>query len=453
MLGAAAAVLVSACSSNRDPTPTPTPTPTPSPTPSPTPTPTPAGFIGAAFAGTNKIAGNSIAAFGRLADGTLTPGTEYPTGGNGGVFAAPNNLTDPLISADSVIAVDTRFVLAVNAGSNTITAFRINSDFTLTMVGLAPTSGVGPNSIAHYQGVVYVTNVDADGTFTGPPDQSGNVTGFRLDLMTGVLTPIAGSTRALGVRPSDIEFAPDGRHIVISGVNAGSAALAGGSTAQLTSFEVMADGNLSAARLAETASTLPGNAAQRNLPTSIGIEIVDRGSARIVIVTEAREFQPDGSPGMLAMFQTGSVSTWRLNADGTFTPLSLDVPTGPVPTGGPTSACWVVVSPDRATFFVASASGATISSYRLNQDGTISLIDGRAASGVAAVPNSPDMNANADGFIEIAISSDGRYLYQLVGAKGTIAVYRIGEDGASLTLIQQVTALLPTRNAQGLVIV
>lgn len=428
-------------------------TPAPSPSPSPTPTPSPTGFLGAVYVGTNRTDTNTIAAFGRAANGMLTPIAEYSTGGRGGVFAGPGNLTDPLISEDSVLAVDNRYVLAVNAGSNTVSVMRINADFSLTMVGSAASGGVGPNSIAYRNGLVYVTNVDVDGVFTGPPDQSGNVTAFRFDLGSGSLTPIAGSTRSLGVRPSDVEVSNDGRHIVVTGVNAGSALLAGRSTAQLTSFGIAADGNLSASSLATTASTLPGNAAGRNLPTSIGFEIVELGGEQVVVVTEAREFQPDGSPGMLAMFQTGSASSWRLNVSGSFTPVSLDVPTGPLPTGGPTSACWVVVSPDRNTFWTASASGAAISSFRLNLNGTIALLNGRAASGVAAVPSSPNMNANADGFIEIAISADGRFVYELSGAQAAVNVYQVGADGSSLTLTQRTTGLLPMRNIQGMVTV
>jgi len=401
----------------------------------------------------NQPDANSVVAFGREANGMLTRIGEYATGGRGGVFAGPGNLTDPLISADSIVVVDNRYLLAVNAGSNTISVLRINADFSLSTVGTAPTQGVGPNSIAYRQGLVYVSNVDGDGLFTGPPDQSGNLTGFRLDLATGALAPIAGSTRALGLRPANVEFSPDGRHLVVSAVNAGSSMLAGRSPAQLTSYGVTADGNLSAGPLDTAASTLAGNAARRNLPTTIGIEIVERGGARIVIATEAREFQPDGSPGMLPMFQTGSVSTWRLNDNGSFTALSQDVPTGPVPTGGPTSACWVVVSPDRNYFWVSSASGAAISSYRLNQDGTIALLNGRAASGVAAVPNSPNMNAMADGFIEIAISADGRFIYQLVGAQAAIDVFQVGADGSSLTRLERETGLPPRRNIQGLVTV
>lgn len=286
------------------------------------PTPTPAALTGAIYAGTNKLDGNSIAVFTRDANGMLAPLAEYLTGGLGGVFDGANDGLDPLISEDSIVAVDDRFVLAVNPGSNTIASLRINSDFTLTLIGTVPTGGVGPISIAHRNGIVYVANVDTDGAFAGPPDQSGSITGFRFDLNSGQLTPIPGSTRNLGNRPSDVEFSPDGRLLVVSSVNAGSAMLTSRNTAELTSFGVRADGNLTSGALGTAASTLPGNAAGRNLPTAIGFEIVERGGRNIVISSEAREFLPDGRPGMLTMFQTGSVSTWELNGDGSFSPRS-----------------------------------------------------------------------------------------------------------------------------------
>ena len=419
--------------------------------PAPTPAPASTAFVGAVYAGTNRRDGNNIAAFGRAADGTLTPIAQYATGGLGGAFDDGNGL-DPLISEDSLVAVGDRFLLAVNAGSNTVTSFRINADFSLTVAGTASTGGVGPVSIAYRNGLVYVANVDSDGVFAGPPDQSGNVTGLRLDLTSGGLTAIDGSTRQLGARPSDIEFSPDGRNLVVSAVNAGSTMLAGRSTAELTSYGVASDGRLTAAARSMAASTLPGNAAGRNLPTSIGIEVVERAGRTVVIATEAREFLPSGAPGMLAMFQTGSVSTWELGGDGAFTARSQDLMTGPSLTGGPTSACWITVSPDRTLFWVTSASGATISTYRLDPSGTASLIDGRAAAGAAAEPGAPNPLANADGFVDVAVSGDGRFIYQLLVLRGTINVYGVG-SGGSLNRLQQATGLLPRTNIQGLVTV
>lgn len=181
----------------------------------------------------------------------------------------------------------------------------------------------------------------------------------------------------------------------------------------------------------------------------IGFEIVQRTGGVFVIATESREFQPNGAPGMLPMFQTGSVSTWRLETSGAFTPVLQDIRTGPTNSSGPTSACWTVASLDNRLFYVASASGSTIPTYRMDDNGAMTLINGRAAAG-AAVADGP---AVADGFIDIARNADGRFIYQLIGLKGEINVYRAVADGGALTLLQRTTGLLPMTNTQGIVFV
>jgi 6-phosphogluconolactonase (cycloisomerase 2 family) len=410
------------------------------------------GFTGAVYAGSNRVSGNTVAAFGRNADGTLTPIAEYATGGLGGVFDGTNDGLDPLISEDTIVAVNNRFLLAVNAGSNSISALRINADFSLSLIGTASTGGVGPNSIAYRDGLVYVANTDSDGAFTGAADQRGNITGLRFDANTGQLTPIANSTRQLGNRPSDIEFSPSGGHLIVSSWNSGSTLLAAGSDAEIVVYGVQGDGSLSAAPVSSAASTLRGNAAGRNLPSAIGFAAVQVGTRTFIVASEAREFLASGAPAMLPMFQTASVSTWELNANGSLTPRSLDVLSGPTITTGPsapTSACWIVVSPDRTTFWVAHASGGVISSFRLNADGTASLIDGRAAVAMPAVVG-PTPLATADGLVDIAVSSDGRYIYQLLGLRGSVTVYRVGASG-SLSQVQKTAGLLPMTNTAGLV--
>ena len=56
-------------------------------------------------------------------DGTVAYIGEYLSGGAGGRLNTGGPV-DPLISAHSVLNVDNRFVLQVNAGSNTISSFR-----------------------------------------------------------------------------------------------------------------------------------------------------------------------------------------------------------------------------------------------------------------------------------------------------------------------------------------
>ncbi len=416
-------------------------------------------FVGAVYSETNAFTGNALAAFGRNADGTLTPLADYATGGVGAITSTAGASADPLMSSDSVINVRNRFVLAVNAGSGTVSSFRVQADYSLALVSTVATGGFGPNSIAEHNGLVYVSNVDKDGVFTNTMDQSGTVTGFRLNNFTGALTAIAGSTRDLGTRPSNVRFSPDGQHLVISAHNAGSATLASHSLAGLQSFGVLANGTLTTGAQGTALSTLPGNAAGRNLPATIGFTIVKRGDQQIVIATESREYLPNGILGTIGQFQTSSISTWRLNADGSLSPLSQDVltgtplVTGPNLTAGPTSACWITVSPDRKTFWVADASNSAITSYRLNADGTASLIDSRAAAGVPAMPAAPNPLAGADVFTDIGSSSDGQFIYNLAAEKGIIDVYGVGSNGAFLSLLQQTTGLLPTIDSTGLTVV
>ena len=118
-----------------------------------------ADFVGAVYAMTNgngQIDGNVqddnvIVTYGRNADGSLTPIGPVQTGGQGGDYDGGEGL-DPLISAYALTKTpDNSTLLAVNAGSNTISSFNINPDFSLTLAGIPqPTGAVGPNlSLIH----------------------------------------------------------------------------------------------------------------------------------------------------------------------------------------------------------------------------------------------------------------------------------------------------------------
>src|SRR5262245_11906083 len=70
---------------------------------------------------TNQIEGNAVAVYDRGADGSLTAEGVYPTGGTG--TAAGLQSQGAVTLAD-----DGRLVLAVNAGSNSISSFRVRRD-------------------------------------------------------------------------------------------------------------------------------------------------------------------------------------------------------------------------------------------------------------------------------------------------------------------------------------
>lgn len=408
-------------------------------------------FEGAVYAMDNDFRRNAIVAYGRNDDGTLELIGKFNTGGAGAAFDGGEGL-DPLISAYSLLLTENRrFLLAVNAGSNTLTVFRIRSDFSLRRTDRKRVYGVGPNSIAYHDGRIYVSSIDADGVFTGEPDQEGALTGFRLSPQ-GKLQRIRGSVRVLGNRPSAIQFSPDGKFLVVASINAGSAALASSSTDEIVVYGVLRNGRLTRSSLDGAASTLPGNSEGRNLASAIGFEIVKDEGRQFIVATEAREFQPDGSPPAFANLQTGSVSTWELADDGELSPVSLDVIAGNSITEGERTACWIEFSRDQNTFWVSNALDSTLSSYSFDQ-GKVSLIERVEAAGTPPDNTTPeDAFATTDGWIDLWISDNGRYIYQLFGLSGTIGVFKVEEDGLGhgLTEIQRLTDL-PQINTQGIV--
>ncbi len=426
-------------------------------------------FVGAVYAmsngdgqiaGTNVQGANTVVVYGRNADGTLELMDEYPTGGKGGDFDGGEGI-DPLISAYALVkSPDNRHLFAVNAGSNSLTVFRINGDYSLTRTDIAPTGGVGPNSVAYSSehNLVYVTNIDADGVFNGEPDQEGSITGFKLDAL-GRLEAIQRSTRYLGGRPSAIQFSPDGTRIVVAMINSGSIALASDSQDEIVSYTIETSGRPSYRPTGRATSTLRDNRQNRNLPSAIGFDIVNRDGTDFIFVTEAREFQADGTPPAFPALQTGSVSVFRLNRSGRIDRIQYDVlAEDGQGLDGSRTACWIATHKTENLFYVSNALEATISTYRFTNRGKIQLLTADATGGVgigAGTRTNPQEGFdNTQAWIDLWISDDGEYLYQLFG-KGSngqdssIGVFKI--NGENLEYIQNVSDVLPLNNTQGIV--
>ena len=424
---------------------------------------------GAVYVGTNDLENNTIAAFERAADGTLTAIGEFETGGAGSTEFDGGEGLDPLISADSlVVTEDEQFLLTVNAGSDTISSFYINDDFSLELVSVVPSGGVGPNSVAIQNGNVFVTNIDRDGlalgeagTTRGEPNDEGNVVGFTLS-ETGELSA-TGYVADLDNRPANIGFNADGSAIIVSSITSGSNQLSGpNAEASVYSFAVGANGELS---LSDTGTpTLRGNAEGRNLPSAIDFDIQTVGDSEFVVVTEAREFNAAGDPPALPALQAGSVTVYELAADGSLTITESDLATtngDPAAAnsfgadGQQLTACWIDFHGNGTTFFVSNAISATISSFELNADGTVTVLDTIAAAGISGFAeegvaiDGPTTFGTTDGWIDLDVSPDGNQLYQLAGLSGEIYVFDVAEDG---TLTEtQVIGGLPDIDTQGII--
>lgn len=422
---------------------------------------------GAVYVQTNGLDGNEVAAFGRNLDGTLFHIGDYATGGLGSTEFDGGEGLDPLISADSLITVkNEQYLITVNAGSDTVTSFRIESDFSLTKVSTVSSGGVGPNSLAYSNGYLFVSNIDRDGfalgdpsTPRGEPNDEGNITGFFIN-DEGVLTPLADSTVDLDNRPADLGFSADGTRLIVTSITAGSAALPGPNAADSVQvYEVNSDGSVGAL-VGSATGTVVGNPEGRNLASAIDFDTTVINGREFVVVTEAREFNAAGAPPALPALQAGSVSVYELLPDGSLVETEPDFAIGN-PAGSPfdpsnqLTTCWIDFAPDGQTFFASNAINASVSSLYVTENGQLELLEATAAQGVSGFSTGgttgPEVFGTTDGFIDLDVSADGRYLYQLEGLNGAISVYAI--DGGSLTLVQELTGYLPEIDTQGLIAV
>ena len=151
---------------------------------------------------TNDPSGNQIVVYNRESDGSLTWIANTPTGGQGLSGLTGSNQGGLTLSSDS------RWLFAVNAGSNDVSVFRVTSDG-LSLTERESSGGVEPVSVTVFHSWVYVLNA-------GSSDTAGNIAGFTLD--NGQLTLIAGSVQPLSgsATVAQISFNPTGTALAVT---------------------------------------------------------------------------------------------------------------------------------------------------------------------------------------------------------------------------------------------
>jgi len=319
---------------------------------------------GAVFVQLNGGSGNSIEAFSRSGDGALTPAGVFATGGLGGKeVGAP---VDALASQGALARADDETLVAVNAGSGTVSALAIGHD-RLSLESVVPSGGSFPSSVTTRGSAVYVLN--AGGT--------GGVAGFRL--RDEHLVPIAGSVRSLGLAntavpffltaPSQIGITPDGRTLVV----------ATKANNTLVTFPVHRDGSLGSAII---------TASQGPVPFSF---VFDRRGH--LEVTQAGD---------------GRTASYAVAADSTLVPLGVSA------SSGGAALCWNV----RVGSFLygANAGSGTLTSWSLAKDGTTSVLAPVAAT-------------TSRGPIDLAATENGRFVYVLSALDGQVDAFATQRDG------------------------
>jgi 6-phosphogluconolactonase (cycloisomerase 2 family) len=331
------------------------------------------------FVQTNELNGNRIAVYHRNAGGTLALAGTYATGGNGGI-ASPGNEPDRIASQGSLVYdAGHRLLFAVNAGSDTVSTFRVRGD-RLKLKDIDASGGGFPASIAVHRNLVYVLN--AGGT--------GIVQGFRI--RGNHLRPIGGSARSLGLANSDppnfltspgqVGFTPDGGKLIVTTKGSGS---------HIVVFSVGGDGRLSTTAVVNNSAT----------PVPFAFTFTPTGRLA------------SGEAG------TSNLTTYLVNGNGTLAdPKTLS--------DGQMALCWIVrVGP---YYYVTNTMSSTVSGFTVATDGQPSLID-------------PDGVLANTGMGPIDMTVSGRYLYLQTGAAGTVEAYRINGDG-TLTSIGSVPSVV-----------
>jgi 6-phosphogluconolactonase (cycloisomerase 2 family) len=108
---------------------------------------------------------------------------------------------------------------------------------------------------------------------------------------------------------------------------------------------------------------------------------------------------------------------------------------------GGSAACWIALEPITGRFaYVANNLSASISSYSVATNGSVTLLNGTANSSVTAGPN------------DLAIASEGTasFLYVVDAGTGTVGAFQINLVDGSLTALSGGMGLPAGRSAEGL---
>src|SRR5438094_9506275 len=110
---------------------------------------------GVVFVQTNQPAGNEIVVYDQAVDGTLNPAGTYATDGNGGA-ALPGTESDHLASQGSLVYDNGhKLLIAVNAGSDTVSSFRVQGD-RLGLRSVVSSGGQFPQIVTVHAKLAYV---------------------------------------------------------------------------------------------------------------------------------------------------------------------------------------------------------------------------------------------------------------------------------------------------------
>jgi len=348
---------------------------------------------GAVFSMTNEGSGNAVIAYERGSDGRLRDPRRFSTGGTGS--GTPEDSSDGLVLADRRGEVSPinlreggRFLLATNAGSDTVSVFRVRGS-DLELVDVEASGGDRPTSVTVSRGVVYLMN--AGGAMCTGTSPGQNLSGFRID-NDGELEPIPGSTRPLSGQAASgctqASFDKSGDVLVVTEQQADV----------ISTYTRNRDGTLNGPNAQQTTGNGP-----------FGSTFTQRNQ---LITTE----------NFGALPGRGGAASYEIDEDtGALSPIE-----PATERNGQSDTCWVVLTDSGKYAYTASfGDNGSISTYRVSPNGALTLI------------NPGEEDSLGPGASDLALSRNSRYLYAKNSLEASVTVFRISSDG-DLTRIQTV---------------
>ncbi len=324
---------------------------------------------------TNTNVVNSVSGF-AVDAGTLGPiaGSPFATGPAGTVGTHGG-----LYSSNRIIVVGD-FLYASNTGSNSISAFTIDSSTgALTLVG-SPFATQGSNS-STLSGISLAATADGKYLYAGTTD--GNITIYSIDSTTGALTPMtSGSPVSAGGATTSMKVTPNGKFLAVALYNSNKVAM----------FAIQSGGGLT------PVSGSPFTANQGSGYIT-GIDINCAGTLLF-----AGRNGPD-------------IDVFNINSDGTLSELT----NSPFSTGSVSSNQVVALSVDDSTLFSSnqgyfSSGQYTVTAFPVGLDGSLGAPEATVGAGAGALyPGG------------LAVSGDGAFLYAadtaFTGGFGAISTF------------------------------
>ena len=272
---------------------------------------------------TNAAAGNSIIAYDRAADGTLTLDETVATGGLGN---APTGLGSQ--GAVAITGDGFRALLAVNAGSDDVSLL----DISAAGLSVADVESVGdrPVSVTVHGSIVYVLN------------QGSDIFNQGLRIAGENLVPIPHSVRVNSREPV---WPPRRWRLALT---VGSSAVTEKATQTIDTYVVGPNGRATGPDVQASSGATPFGFSS-SVPTGGPVHRLRGPCERSVLLRRGRRWSPVGRT-------RSSVTNDQV------------------------AACWLVVSSDGRFAYTANAGSANVSEYTISSGGALDLV-GTGANG------------------------------------------------------------------------